>query len=247
MTSRAEAELVGEPRPLRLDGVGAAHQDRAGRDERAARLWRAAGGTDHRRRAAARPRADGARGRWPIRWSMFTSANAVRAVWEKFGEFGPGLRVLRGEDRLCPASRRPTGCAPSGSSSWVPEEQSQLGLTGFLLPRADIATETLAEGLQACWESGTSPPTDRAGHAAAGHCRGNPRQAGLTRYVSPPARRCETWSASPGKSRTRGRRLHRAKRPPDRSRVRLGSMSSRTPAPSARWSCAGHDMPLIAR
>ena len=64
-----EAELVGEPRTVRLDRVGAPHQGPGRRDERAADLLRRAAdrGADHRRRAAAQPRADGARRQGPGR------------------------------------------------------------------------------------------------------------------------------------------------------------------------------------
>ena len=102
-------------------------------------------------------------------WVVFTSTNAVRAVWDKFGEFGldarafSGVRIARvGEataDRV-----RAFGISPELIPSG---EQSSLGLLDefppyddifdpvnrVLLPRADIATETLAEGLrQRGWE-----------------------------------------------------------------------------------------------
>ena len=82
-----------------------------------------------------------------FQWVVFTSTNAVRAVWEKFNEFGLDARA------------RAFGINPE----LVPTgEQSSLGLLDefppyddifdpvnrVLLPRADIATETLAEGLR---------------------------------------------------------------------------------------------------
>jgi uroporphyrinogen III methyltransferase/synthase len=97
-------------------------------------------------------------------WVVFTSTNAVRAVWEKFNEFGLDARAFSGVKIACvgqaTADRvRAFGIAPE----LVPSgEQSSLGLLDefppyddvfdpvnrVLLPRADIATETLAEGLR---------------------------------------------------------------------------------------------------
>ena len=97
-------------------------------------------------------------------WVVFTSTNAVRAVWDKFAEFGLDARAFSGVKIACvgesPADRvRAFGISPE----LVPSgEQSSLGLLDefpeydsifdpvnrVLLPRADIATETLAEGLR---------------------------------------------------------------------------------------------------
>ena len=97
-------------------------------------------------------------------WVVFTSTNAVRAVWEKFNEFGLDARAFSGVKIACvgqpTADRvRAFGIEPE----LVPSgEQSSLGLLDefppyddvfdpvnrVLLPRADIATETLAEGLR---------------------------------------------------------------------------------------------------
>jgi uroporphyrinogen III methyltransferase / synthase len=97
-------------------------------------------------------------------WVVFTSTNAVRAVWEKFNEFGLDARAFSGVKIACvgqaTADRvRAIGIEPE----LVPSgEQSSLGLLDefppyddvfdpvnrVLLPRADIATETLAEGLR---------------------------------------------------------------------------------------------------
>ncbi|MCW2593682.1 MAG: Uroporphyrinogen-III methyltransferase [Mycobacterium sp.] len=99
-----------------------------------------------------------------FQWVVFTSTNAVRAVWEKFNEFGLDARAVSGVKIACvgqaPADRvRAFGINPE----LVPTgEQSSLGLLDefppyddifdpvnrVLLPRADIATETLAEGLR---------------------------------------------------------------------------------------------------
>ena len=97
-------------------------------------------------------------------WVVFTSTNAVRAVWEKFAEFGLDARAFSGVKIACvgeatAATVRGFGINPE----LVPSgEQSSLGLLAdfppfddvfdpvdrVLLPRADIATETLAEGLR---------------------------------------------------------------------------------------------------
>ncbi|AVM01706.1 bifunctional uroporphyrinogen-III C-methyltransferase/uroporphyrinogen-III synthase [Gordonia iterans] len=97
-------------------------------------------------------------------WIVFTSTNAVRAVWEKFAEFGLDARAFSGVKIACvgeatAAKVRSFGVEPE----LVPSgEQSSLGLLEdfppydeifdpvdrILLPRADIATETLSEGLR---------------------------------------------------------------------------------------------------
>ena len=99
-----------------------------------------------------------------FQWVVFTSTNAVRAVWEKFNEFGLDARAFSGVKiaGVGPATAdrvRAFGINPE----LVPVgEQSSLGLLDefppyddifdpvnrVLLPRADIATETLAEGLR---------------------------------------------------------------------------------------------------
>jgi len=102
-------------------------------------------------------------------WIVFTSTNAVRAIREKFTEFGLDARAFAGVKIAC------VGEATAGavrSFGIEPEllpagEQSSDGLLEVfppydavldpidrvLLPRADIATETLAEGLrQRGWE-----------------------------------------------------------------------------------------------
>lgn len=97
-------------------------------------------------------------------WVVFTSTNAVRAVWEKFGEFGLDARAFSGVKIACVGEAtadkvRSFGITPELLPSG---EQSSLGLLAdfppyddvfdpvnrVLLPRADIATETLAEGLR---------------------------------------------------------------------------------------------------
>ncbi|OBY32306.1 uroporphyrinogen-III synthase [Mycolicibacter kumamotonensis] len=97
-------------------------------------------------------------------WVVFTSTNAVRAVWEKFGEFGLDARAFSGVKIACVGEATAERVRAFGiSPELVPSgEQSSLGLLDefppyddvfdpvnrVLLPRADIATETLAEGLR---------------------------------------------------------------------------------------------------
>lgn len=102
-------------------------------------------------------------------WTVFTSVNAVRAVWEKFAEHGLDARHFGGVKIACIGEA--TAAAVRGFGI-VPEllpkgEQSSDGLLAefsphdaildpvgrVLLPRADIATETLAAGLtEMGWE-----------------------------------------------------------------------------------------------
>jgi uroporphyrinogen III methyltransferase/synthase len=97
-------------------------------------------------------------------WVVFTSTNAVRAVWEKFAEFGLDARAFAGVKIACVGEATAQRVRAMGI---VPEllpsgEQSSEGLLAdfppfddvldpvdrVLLPRADIATETLAAGLR---------------------------------------------------------------------------------------------------
>jgi uroporphyrinogen III methyltransferase / synthase len=102
-------------------------------------------------------------------WIVFTSVNAVKAVREKFAELGLDARAFAGVKVACVGEStadavRAFGIAPE----LVPAgEQSSQGLLAdfppyddvfdpidrVLLPRADIATETLAAGLvERGWE-----------------------------------------------------------------------------------------------
>src|SRR5262249_35791474 len=97
-------------------------------------------------------------------WVVFTSTNAVRAVWEKFAEFGLDARAFSGVKIACVGQATADRVRAFGiTPELVPSgEQSSLGLleefppyddifdpvNRVLLPRADIATETLAEGLR---------------------------------------------------------------------------------------------------
>ncbi|MET9202454.1 uroporphyrinogen-III synthase, partial [Gordonia sp. NPDC003585] len=97
-------------------------------------------------------------------WVVFTSTNAVKAVWEKFAEFGLDARAFSGVKIACVGEATAERVRSFGiNPELVPSgEQSSLGLLDefppyddvfdpvnrILLPRADIATETLSEGLR---------------------------------------------------------------------------------------------------
>ena len=102
-------------------------------------------------------------------WIVFTSTNAVRAVREKFEEFGLDARAFAGVKIACVGEA--TGEAvrafgikpellPSGEQSseglladFPPFDDVLDPINRVLLPRADIATETLAAGLRELgWE-----------------------------------------------------------------------------------------------
>ncbi|MCH9760156.1 MAG: bifunctional uroporphyrinogen-III C-methyltransferase/uroporphyrinogen-III synthase [Actinomycetia bacterium] len=99
-----------------------------------------------------------------FQWVVFTSTNADRAVWEKFNEFGLDARAFSGVKIACVGQATADRVRAFGiNPELVPVgEQSSLGLLDefppyddifdpvnrVLLPRADIATETLAEGLR---------------------------------------------------------------------------------------------------
>jgi uroporphyrinogen III methyltransferase/synthase len=102
-------------------------------------------------------------------WIVFTSTNAVRAVREKFEEFGLDARAFAGVKIACVGEATADAVRAYGiSPELVPSgEQSSEGLLAdfppfddlldpinrVLLPRADIATETLAAGLrEGGWE-----------------------------------------------------------------------------------------------
>ncbi|MGI9092848.1 MAG: uroporphyrinogen-III synthase [Mycobacteriales bacterium] len=102
-------------------------------------------------------------------WIVFTSANAVRAVREKFEEFGLDARAFAGVKIACIGE--PTAdvvraygitpeLIPSGEQSsdglladFPPYDEVLDPIDRVLLPRADIATEALAAGLtERGWE-----------------------------------------------------------------------------------------------
>jgi uroporphyrinogen III methyltransferase/synthase len=97
-------------------------------------------------------------------WIVFTSTNAVRAVREKFEEYGLDARAFAGVKIACVGDATADAVRSFGiTPELVPSgEQSSEGLLAdfppyddvldpidrVLLPRADIATETLAAGLR---------------------------------------------------------------------------------------------------
>ncbi len=101
-------------------------------------------------------------------WVVFTSTNAVKAVWEKFHEFGLDARAFSGVKIACVGNAtaekvREFGIVPELVPN-VDEAQTNTSeglleifppyddvldpVDRVLLPRADIATETLAAGLR---------------------------------------------------------------------------------------------------
>jgi len=96
-------------------------------------------------------------------WVGFTSVNAVRAVREKFGEFGLDARAFAGlkiaaVGGVTAAALRNWGIEPdllpSGEQSasglleeWPPFDEQLDPINRVFLPRADIATDTLVAGL----------------------------------------------------------------------------------------------------
>jgi uroporphyrinogen III methyltransferase/synthase len=102
-------------------------------------------------------------------WVGFTSVNAVRAVREKFEEYGLDARAFAGlrvaaVGGVTAAALREWGIepdlVPTGEQSarglldeWPPFDEVLDPINRVLLPRADIATDTLVAGLQAGgWE-----------------------------------------------------------------------------------------------
>jgi uroporphyrinogen III methyltransferase/synthase len=97
-------------------------------------------------------------------WIVFTSTNAVRAVREKFEQYGLDARAFAGVKIACVGEATADAVRAFGiSPELVPSgDQSSEGLLAdfaeydevldpidrILLPRADIATETLAAGLR---------------------------------------------------------------------------------------------------
>jgi len=102
-------------------------------------------------------------------WVAFTSVNAVKAVREKFDEYGldarafSGLKIAAVGDRTAAAVTEwgiKPDLVPSGEQSarglledWPPYDDLLDPINRVFLPRADIATETLVAGLVAIgWE-----------------------------------------------------------------------------------------------
>ena len=102
-------------------------------------------------------------------WVVFTSVNAVRAVREKFDEYGLDARAFSGL-KVAAVGEKTAECVaewgiradlvPSGEQSarglledWPPYDELLDPINRVFLPRADIATETLVAGLlELGWE-----------------------------------------------------------------------------------------------
>ncbi|WP_425358314.1 uroporphyrinogen-III synthase [Aeromicrobium marinum] len=96
-------------------------------------------------------------------WIAFTSVNAVKAVREKFEEYGldarafSGLKIAAVGDKTAEAIATwgiRADLVPTGEQSarglledWPPYDESLDPINRVFLPRADIATETLVAGL----------------------------------------------------------------------------------------------------
>jgi uroporphyrinogen III methyltransferase/synthase len=96
-------------------------------------------------------------------WLALTSSNAARAIREKIEELGLDARALAGVKIACVGEQTAAGMiawgirpdlVPSGEQSseglladWPAYESGYDALDRVLLPRADIATETLSAGL----------------------------------------------------------------------------------------------------
>jgi uroporphyrinogen III methyltransferase / synthase len=102
-------------------------------------------------------------------WIIFTSANAVRAVRERFEEYGldarafSGLKIAAVGEQTAKALRElgiNADLVPAGEQSarglvddWPPYDELLDPINRVFLPRADIATETLVAGLaELGWE-----------------------------------------------------------------------------------------------
>lgn len=102
-------------------------------------------------------------------WVAFTSVNAVKAVREKFEEYGLDARAFSGLKVAAVGEKTAEAIAtwgirpdlvPSGEQSgrglvedWPPYDELLDPINRVFLPRADIATETLAAGLvELGWE-----------------------------------------------------------------------------------------------
>ncbi len=140
-------------------------------------------------------------------WVAFTSANAVRAVRERFEEYGLDARAFAGVKVAAVGEQTSAALldfgirrdlVPDGDQSaeglaaaWPPYDDLLDPINRVLLPRADIATETLlARLIDLGWEARRSARPSRA--------------AVSTPCCSPRPPPCGTSSASPA-SRTRSR------------------------------------------
>jgi uroporphyrinogen III methyltransferase/synthase len=153
-------------------------------------------------------------------WVVFTSVNAVKAVREKFDDYGLDARAFSGLKVAAVGEKTAESIAswgiradlvPSGEQSarglledWPPYDEMLDPINRVFLPRADIATETLVAGLlELGWEVDDVTATGRCGPLRRRPpCGTRSRPASSTPSSSPRPRQCATWSGSPA-SRTR--------------------------------------------
>ena len=223
-------------------------------------------GADHRGRAAAHPRADGARGQGPARRPLrlgrvhlhqrrqgrAREARGVRPrrarASRRQGRRGrrghrAGARRLRhpARPRARAASSPARACSPTGRRTTTSSTRS----TACFLPRADIATDTLRrrpEGARLAGRRRHRLP-HRARRAAA---RRDPRGAQgrrlRRRAVHLVARPCATSSASPASRTTRRcwrASARRPRRPPRSSGLRVDVLSPQARRRLARRGARG--------
>ncbi len=193
-------------------------------------------------------------------WIGFTSVNAVRAVREKFTEYGLDARAFSGlkvaavggvtadalrewgiEPDLLPEAEQ---SAAGLLEAWPPYDDVLDPINRVFLPRADIATDTLVAGCRrTAGRSTTSRPTGPCAPPRPPRpCATPSRRERSTRSSSRPARPCATSSGSRA-SRTPRRSSRASARPrprPPRSTA-CGSTSSppnRAPTRSSKRSRA---------
>ncbi len=188
-------------------------------------------------------------------WIAFTSVNAVKAVREKFEEYGLDARAFWAPRSPRSATRPPPRSPPGPAGDLVPSgEQSAAGLladwpeyddvstrsTGSSCRAADIATERRCGRPDRPRLGGRRrhglPHGARRAAAGADARRDQDRQVRRRRLQRRP-RRCATSSASPASRTLDGDRGHR---PGDRPRpprsTACASTSSRRSPTWTRWS-----------
>ncbi len=174
-----------------------------------------------------------------FQWVVFTSTNAVRAVWEKFGEFGLDARAFSGVKIACVGESTADRVRAFGiSPELVPAgEQSSIGLLDEFPPYDSIfdpVNRVLAaarrhrhrnagRGTARAWlgDRGRHRLPDGARRAAAGGHPRNDQDGRLRRGVL----HLQLHGAKPGRHRRQAaradhHRLHRPQDRGDRGRVR---------------------------
>ena len=200
-------------------------------------------------------------------WIVFTSTNAVRAVREKFEEYGLDARAFAGVKIACVGEATADAVRAFGiTPELVPSgEQSSEGLLAdfppyddvldpidrVLLPRADIATETLA-GRPARARLGDRRRDGLPHGAGRAAGRRDPRRDQVRRLPGG-VLHLVLDGAQPGRhrrqaARAHGRRVHRPADRGDRTRVRpAGRRAARARRPCRRWSTRWPSSPRRGR